>query len=111
MDETFKVTIESAIVIVAINVITMKINAFILTLLSQNQQEKSVFQLLNQRLFIKNGEHVPIVHTHLEDKVRYGRLGFSVQREGKTSSKHLLWHKGLKCGVLTKYVKGTLVPQ
>lgn len=53
MDETFKVTIESAIVIVAINVITMKINAFILTLLSQNQQEKSVFQLLNQRLFIK----------------------------------------------------------
>lgn len=69
----------------------MKINASILTLLSQNQQEKSVFQLLNQILLIKKGEHVPIVHTHLEDKVRYGDLGFSIQREGKTSSKHLLW--------------------
>lgn len=44
---------------------------------------QEIFQLLDQRLFIGKGEHAPIVHTHLEDKVRYGDLGFSIQREGK----------------------------
>lgn len=80
---------------------------------SRHGQE--IFQLLDQRLLIGKGEHAPIVHTHLEDKVRYGDLGFSIQREGKTSSKHLLWqllnhnwHKDLKCRVLTEYVKGAL---
>lgn len=48
---------------------------------SRHGQE--IFQLLDQRLFIGKGEHAPIVHTHLEDKVRYGDLGFSIQREGK----------------------------
>lgn len=76
------------VVTVAVNGVTMKINASTLTLLSQDQQEESVFQTqadkspsywIRDYLYKKKGRYAPTVHIHLQDDVRYGDLGSFIQ--------------------------------